>query len=462
MKNMTLSAIAEAVHGKLHIAESENANKEATCVVLDSRLIEAGGIFVATKGERVDGHTFIPQVMDKGALAVICEDAPDEKYSYIKVEDSFVALKLLAKYYRAQLDVKVVGIIGSVGKTSTKEIVSAVLSEKYNVLKTQGNFNNEVGVPLTLCRIRDEHQVAVVEMGISDFGEMSRLADIARPDAVVMTNIGPCHLENLGDLDGVLKAKTEVFNYMKDGSPIVLNKDDAKLGGKLDTGNLKVIYYGSGSDYYADKINNLGLKGTSFELKAAGKTADTQINMPGIHMVTNALAAAAIAYELGLSIGEIANGISKAQSISGRSNLIETKEFLVIDDCYNANPKSMKSALDLMKSALGRKVAILGDMFELGLNEAELHSEIGVYAVNSGIDLLICVGNISKNMYDAAVSTKEQANANSSILYYEKKEDLLNDLKDNSRSVLRSGDTVLIKASHGMGFAEIVDYLKLK
>lgn len=462
MKNMTLSAIAEAVHGKLHIAESENANKEATCVVLDSRLIEAGGIFVATKGERVDGHTFIPQVMDKGALAVICEDAPDEKYSYIKVEDSFVALKLLAKYYRAQLDVKVVGIIGSVGKTSTKEIVSAVLSEKYNVLKTQGNFNNEVGVPLTLCRIRDEHQVAVVEMGISDFGEMSRLADIARPDAVVMTNIGPCHLENLGDLDGVLKAKTEVFNYMKDGSPIVLNKDDAKLGGKLDTGNLKVIYYGSGSDYYADKINNLGLKGTSFELKAAGKTADTQINMPGIHMVTNALAAAAIAYELGLSIGEIANGISKAQSISGRSNLIETKEFLVIDDCYNANPKSMKSALDLMRSALGRKVAILGDMFELGLNEAELHSEIGAYAVNSGIDLLICVGNISKNMYDAAVSTKEQANAKSSILYYEKKEDLLNDLKDNSRSVLRSGDTVLIKASHGMGFAEIVDYLKLK
>lgn len=459
MKNMTLSAIAEAVQGKLHIADAEVADREATCVVLDSRLIEGGGIFVATKGEKVDGHSFIPQVMEKGAIGVICEEAPDDKYSYILVEDSFIALKQLAKYYRAQLDVKIVGIIGSVGKTSTKEIVSSVLSQKYNVLKTQGNFNNEVGVPLTLCRIREEHQVAVVEMGISDFGEMSRLGDIARPDAVVMTNIGPCHLENLGDLDGVLKAKTEVFQYMKDSSPVVLNKEDGKLGGTLDTANLKVIYYGSGSEYYADKINNLGLKGTAFVLNAAGESIDTQINLPGIHMVTNALAAAAIATELGMTIGEIAEGIRKAQGLSGRSNLIETKEYLLIDDCYNANPKSMRSAIDLMKDALGRKVAILGDMFELGVNEKELHSEIGEYAVDGDIDLLICVGSLSENMYSAAVNRQKETPSKISVLYYEKKEDLLNILKDNSRSMLRKDDTILIKASHGMGFAEIVEYL---
>ena len=459
MKNMTLSAIAEAVQGELHIAREEDTQKEATCVVLDSRLIEAGGIFVATKGERVDGHTFIPQVMERGALAAICEDAPDDSYSYILVKDSFIALKQLAKYYRAQLDVKVVGIIGSVGKTSTKEIVSSVLSEKYSVLKTQGNFNNEVGVPLTICRIRDEHQIAVVEMGISDFGEMSRLADIACPDAVVMTNIGPCHLENLGDLDGVLKAKTEVFNYMKDGSPVVLNKDDTKLGGHVDTGNLKVLYYGTNSQYYADKIINLGLKGTSFEIHAAGKIANTQINLPGIHMVTNALAAAAIADELGLTIDEIAAGIEKAQGLSGRSNLIETENCLLIDDCYNANPKSMKSAIDLMRDAIGRKVAILGDMFELGINEKELHAEIGEYAVTNGIDLLICVGCLSENMYNAAVNKRTETDSDTIIQYYEKKEDLLNVLKENSRSILLKDDTVLIKASHGMGFAEIVEYL---
>lgn len=455
MKNMTLPAIAKAVEGELHIGKGDTT-KEAACVVVDSRLIKENGIFVATKGEKVDGHSFIDQVFEKGALGVICEKAPDnEDYSYILVKDSFEALKKAAKYYRSQLNVKVIGIIGSVGKTSTKEIVASVLSEKYNVLKTQGNFNNEVGVPLTLCRITDEHEVAVVEMGISDFGEMSRLADIAGCDAVVMTNIGPCHLENLGDLDGVLKAKTEVFNYLKPGSDVFLNKEDEKLSGDLDNADkLNIIYYGIGSDYYASQIDNHGLLGSSFKLHAGDEIIDANINLPGIHMVRNALAAAAVAKSLMLTKDEIRNGIEKARAVEGRSNIIKTDKYVLIDDCYNANPKSMKSAVDMTAYALGRKVAILGDMFELGENEKELHAQVGSYAIEHGIDLLICVGNLSKNMYDAAI------NKNGNAVYFEKKEDLLDILKDTSKSFLKKDDTVLIKASHGMGFGEIVELLK--
>ena len=460
MKNMTLSAIARAVSGELHIGKPSDENKEATCVVVDSRLIKEGGIFVATKGERVDGHSFICQVMEKGALAAICEVAPEnEEYSYILVKDSFDALKKAAKFYRQQLDIKIIGIIGSVGKTSTKEIVASVLSEKYNVLKTEGNFNNEVGVPLTICRIRDEHEVAVVEMGISDFNEMSRLGDIVRPDGVIMTNIGPCHLENLKDLDGVLRAKTEVFDYIKDGGPVILNAGDDKLASVKKREGLNIVFYGEGTDYYADNIENLGLKGTAFDLNVNGSSIRTRVNLPGYHMVTNSLSAAAVADKLGLSITEIAEGIKKATGLTGRSNLIETDKFLIIDDCYNANPKSMRAAIDLMKDALSRKVAILGDMFELGADETYLHGEIGSYAIDNGINLLICVGKLSRYMFDAAFERLDKCGHSAQVLYYEKKEDLITDISSD-KSPLEKSDTILIKASHGMGFSELVELIK--
>ena len=460
MKNMTLAAIAEAVSGKLHIGKPSDADKEATCVVVDSRLIKEGGIFVATKGERVDGHSFIGQVMEKGALAAICEVAPDdESFSYILVEDSFDALKKAAKYYRQQLDIQIVGIIGSVGKTSTKEIVASVLSEKYRVLKTEGNFNNEVGVPLTICRITDEHEVAVVEMGISDFNEMSRLGDIVRPDAVIMTNIGPCHLEKLGDLDGVLKAKTEVFDYIRKGGTAILNAEDKKLSSVKEYEGIDIIFYGDDTEYYADNAENLGLKGTAFDLHVSGKKVRARVNLPGYHMVTNSLAAAAIGDRLGLTPEEIAAGIDNARGLSGRSNLIETDKYLIIDDCYNANPRSMKSAIDLMKNALTRKVAILGDMFELGADESSLHGEVGRYAIDNGINLLICVGKLSQNMFDAATKKLSESDQPAQVMYYEKKEDLITDIKSD-KSPLNINDTVLIKASHGMGFSELVELLR--
>ena len=215
MTGMTLKAIAQACGGVLH---GDNGNtKEVLGVELDSRKLQEGYLFLATKGERVDGHSFIPQAFEKGCYGVVCEKMPEEPMGpCILVEDSFQALQDIATYYRKQLSVKVVGITGSVGKTSTKEVIASALGEKFNVLKTEGNFNNEIGLPLTVLKIRNEHEVAVLEMGINHFGEMHRLSRIAQPDVCVITNIGQCHLEFLGDRDGVLKAKTEMFDFMKE------------------------------------------------------------------------------------------------------------------------------------------------------------------------------------------------------------------------------------------------------
>ena len=265
---MTLKNIADAVNGTLHtegMPSRVSADAaEAEGVVLDSRKVEKGYVFIATRGERVDGHSFIDSVFDAGALGVICEQAPrNPRGAYILVQDSFQALKDVAEFYRKQLDVRVVGITGSVGKTSTKEFVASVLAKGFRVQKTQGNFNNEVGLPLTVLQIRDDCQIAVLEMGISDFGEMHRLGRIARPDVCLITNIGQCHLENLGTRDGILKAKTEIFDYMQPGAQICLNGDDDKLITiKEVQGQVPIFFGGAGSnDIYATHYENRGLIG---------------------------------------------------------------------------------------------------------------------------------------------------------------------------------------------------------
>ena len=229
MKNLTLENLTK-VCGGVYSGPSDKLEQEVSSITTDSRKAEAGTLFVPIVGERVDAHKFIPQVMEAGALATLSERILENAdFPYIKVESSLQAVKDIAEFYLQQLQIPVVGITGSVGKTSTKEVIASVLKEKYRTLKTQGNFNNELGLPLTVFRLRDEDEIAVLEMGISDFGEMTRLAKIARPDTCVITNIGTCHLENLGDRDGVLKAKTEIFKYLKKDGHIVLNGDDDKL-----------------------------------------------------------------------------------------------------------------------------------------------------------------------------------------------------------------------------------------
>ena len=452
MKNMSLNEITIAVGGQ-YFGDDAFLTQNITGVTIDSRKVETGYLFVPIKGARVDGHDFIPDVMAKGALCTFSEHVLENaEYPYILVDSCKQALKDLAEHYRKSLDIKVVGITGSVGKTSTKEMIASVLSQKYNVLKTEGNFNNEIGLPLTIFNIRDCHEVAVLEMGISDFGEMHRLTKMAQPDVCVITNIGLCHLENLGSRDGILKAKTEMFDYMQPDAKIILNGDDDKLITVKEVKGVTPKFFGLSSEFdaFADDIRSLSLKGTSCNIHLRSKSFDTIIPIPGHHMVYNALAGALVGQELGLTPDEIKAGIEALVPVSGRNNLIETDYLMIIDDCYNANPISTKASLDVLSLADGRKVAILGDMFELGENEKQLHFGVGEHAAQKNIDLVICVGALSAN------TARGAENNGAGVLHFENKADFLAQAKD----VLHKGDAVLVKASNGMAFSEIVEKLK--
>lgn len=468
MKDMTLERIAGAVKGELHvenIAQGIDAKTtEAAGVVLDSRKVGKDYIFIATRGERVDGHSFIDSVFAAGAMGVICEKAPEHpKGAYILVKDSFQALKDVAAYYRSRLDIKVVGITGSVGKTSTKEFVASVLSQGFQVVKTAGNFNNEVGLPLTVLGIREDCEVAVLEMGISNFGEMHRLSHIARPDVCLITNIGQCHLENLGTRDGILKAKTEIFDFMKENGTVCLNGDDDKLVTIHEVKGKAPVFFGGNENnsIYATNYKNKGLEGSSAKIHINTSTVkadfDAKIPLPGDHMLYNALAATAVGVQFGLSIEQIQTGISNVEPVGGRSHVIHTDRLTLIDDCYNANPVSMKAAIDLLAvtdtDGGKRRVAILGDMFELGEKEKELHAEVGSYAAEKNIDELICIGALCKNMYEAVRSVE---NTTTKAYYFADKESMLAKLDE----LICSGDIVLIKASHGMHFEELLEKLK--
>lgn len=454
MKNMTPRRIAEVCGGVYHGTE-EAGNREVGSITIDSRQAEEGCLFVAVRGERADGHSFIPAVFEKGALCVVSEqELSGAAGAWIQVESSLQAVKDMAEFYRQQLDIQVVGITGSVGKTSTKEVVASVLSEKYNVLKTLGNFNNELGLPLTVFRLREEHQVAVLEMGISNFGEMHRLSKIARPDVCVMTNIGQCHLEFLKDRDGILRAKSEIFDYLSEDGAVILNGDDDKLASIKEVKGVRPVFFGveSGREIYADEIEPKGLRGIRCRIHAGEESFSALIPIPGFHMVLNALAATAVGITMGLTIGQMKAGIEKLQSLDGRFHIIEKGGMLIIDDCYNANPVSMKASLDVLKDAEHRKVAILGDMFELGENAAELHASVGSHAAENEIDLLICVGDASRHMAEAAFQTCGCGE----VLQVPTLAALLEVLP----KLVQADDTILVKASHGMHFEKVIERLK--
>lgn len=477
MKNMTLWNIARACHGRFIIPTGKKAPKkeqetaggqprvnfgvirsasgqEAKGIVLDSRLVEPGFVFVATVGERVDGHKFIPDVFEKGAIGVICEKEPEELTGpCIVVQDSFKALQDVAEYYRQQMPVPVVGITGSVGKTSTKEFIASVLAQKYKTHKTEGNFNNEIGVPLTMLSMPEDTEAAVVEMGINHFGEMHRLSRIVKPDVCVMTNIGQCHLEFLGTRDGILKAKSEIFDFMNPEGCVCVNGDDDKLSTIEAVHGKKPVTFGLSpeNEIYADEIVSKGLLGSTAVIHAKGMSFPVSVPLPGAHMIMNALAATAVGLWFGLSAEQICAGIASVEAVKGRSRVVQAGELVLIDDCYNANPVSTKAAIDLLGLALGRKVAVLGDMFELGEKEKELHAQVGAYAAEHGVDCLVCAGSLSENMYRRA---KEAGLKD--CWYFESRDALL----EGIRGILKPGDSVLIKASHGMGYEKIVKELE--
>ena len=462
LEQMTLENIAKACGGT-YVGDDAQRGSEITGAVIDSRQVEPGYLYIPIRGERVDGHRFIPDVFEKGALAVLSEEPLENPAGpYIQVASSEQALKDIAEFYRSTLSIKIIGITGSVGKTSTKEMISAVLSQKYNVLKTEGNFNNEIGLPLTILRIRREHEVAVVEMGISEFGEMHRIAKVAKPDICVMTNIGQCHLENLIDRDGVLRAKSEIFDFLKTDGHIVLNGNDDKLITVQEVKGVKPVFYyvedGTAKkadlpyEITADAIENKGLRGLNANLHFPEEVCQIHEPIPGVHNVYNACAAACVGRIMGLTNEEICQGIAHAKTIAGRTNLITLGEVLVIDDCYNANPVSMKASLDVLAQADGRKIAVLGDMGELGENEIALHEEVGTHAAQCGIDVCICVGALSVHMAEAA----RKADQEFKVIYEESRESLLEHLGD----LVQEGDTILVKASHFMQFEEVVKALE--
>lgn len=463
MRQITPARVAMLCNG-IYFGDKSVKDTEVSSITTDSRNITSGGLFVAIKGAHADGNKYIMQTYNNGALCCISEVAPQEALgstdvlpsgvAFIQVESCYQALKDIAGFYRIICGTKIIGITGSVGKTSTKEMVASVLSRRFNTLKTQGNFNNEVGVPLTLFQLREEHELAVVEMGISEFGEMARLSQIVKPDICIITNIGQCHLENLGDRDGVLKAKTEIFTSMAKDGTVYLNGDDDKLAQIAEVNGRKPVFFGTGNgcDVYAENILQKGLEGTYFDAVAGDKRISLHVPVPGMHMVVNALAAVAVATGLGMGDEEIATGISNFTPVGGHSSIKKTDKFIIMDDCYNANPVSMKAAIDVLSCAETYKIAIIGDMFELGANEKIMHFDIGAYAVQKGIDCIICAGTLARQYVAGALAKDENHN----VLYYENTEQLLKMLG----SIVKEGSQILVKASHAMGFERVVKSLE--
>lgn len=455
MKNLTLKNISDACQGTYH-GDTSILNQEVDGVVIDSRKVRPGYLFVAIDGVNVNAHKFILDTVKAGALCVVShEDLGTTDFPYILVESTGQALLDIAKLYRDSFDLKVVGITGSAGKTSTKEMIASVVSQKYNVHKTLGNFNNEWGLPLTIFEMNETHQVAVLEMGVNHFGEMRRLSSVASPDICVVTNIGVAHLEFFKTREGIYREKMQMIQDMKNGGTIILNGDDDLLSQTAPVKGVKPVFFGldEQNQFYADRIRALGLRGTACTIHLPdGVSFECTVPLPGIHMVSNALAGSAVGYTLGLTPQEICAGIEGLPSMPGRNNIIETEHLIILDDCYNANPVSMKASIDVLNMAIGRKVAVLGDMGELGSREQELHYEVGEYAAKQRIDLICAIGPLSRALAEGA----ENAHSAAQSIWFETVEEFIK----ASGNLLHNGDNILVKASHSMRFPEIVDALK--
>ena len=446
MRGMTISRAAAVCGGR--ICGGGNFDAELGSVVIDSRAVSAGDFFVAYKGERVDGHDYISAAFDKGAVCCLAQRVPEgETRPLILVPDVQTALEQICAEYRRDLRLPVIGITGSVGKTSAKEMISAVLSQRLNVLKTDKNLNNQIGVPMTISRIRPEHQAAVVEMGISGFGEMSVLAQIARPDMAVFTLIGHAHLEFLHDLDGVLRAKTEMLNFMADDAPVLINGDDEKLRG-LQCRQKKISFgLGENCDVRAENITLSPTGETLCDIVYGERRIPVEIRAYGRHMIYAALEGAAVGLLMGLDDEEIVRGVASFETVGRRAAVCDTGFITLIDDSYNANPDSVKCGIDSLMKMPGRHVCILGDMLELGEGSGEMHFDVGRYAGERGAELVLTSGPLS---YETCRGAGERGR------HFATREELIAALP----GLIQKGDRVLVKASLGSRFDQISEALK--
>lgn len=444
MKNLLLENILLACGGEWHGCDAQR-REEITAVITDSRRIVSGCLFAAIPGEKADGHDFAAAALRDGALCVLAQRIPDgAEGNFILVPDTIAALQAIAGFYRAQFDIPVLGITGSVGKTTAKEITAAVLSQRFRVHRTAGNFNNDLGVPLTLFGLDAKHEAAVVEMGVSHPGDMQRLAEIVRPTAALYTVIGHAHLEFLKSREGIFEEKTVMNRYLPADAPVFCNGDDDLLSAMRCP--QRIISYGMG-DGCAVRAENVRSEdeNTSCTIVCGERRFDVSVPAFGEHMVYAILEGAAVGIAFGLSDEEIAAGIASYETVGHRARRIQTEKLTVIDDCYNANPTSTASALRSLARCAGRRVAILGDMLELGVNSAALHYETGVLAKQLGVELVLCTG-------DASVETARGAGGR----HFADQSGLIAALPE----LLREGDSVLVKASRSMHFEEITEALK--
>lgn len=463
---LTLAKVIEAITGE---EGPLGRDQSVTGVVVDSRLANPGCIFVALPGEKRHGHEFVPAAFGAGAIAAIVEadlaldcqhvdlravlePALDtlELPLCLRVESSLTALQQMAAFWRARHHPRVIGITGSVGKTTTKEMVAAVLARRFNTLRSRGSYNNEIGLPLTLLQLTGAHERVVLEMGMYDVGEIAELAQIARPHVGVVTNVGPVHLERAGTMERIARAKAELVEALPADGAAVLNYDDPLVREMAETTRARVFFYGLSpkADLWASGIQGMGLEGVRFRLHYGGETIHLRVPLLGRHSVHTALRAAAVGLVEGESWQEIVDGL---QGGAPQLRLVAVEGIhgsKLLDDTYNASPQSTFAALNLLDELDGRKIAVLGDMLELGSYEEEGHRKVGLRVIDS-VDVLITVGNLGRIIGAEA----QRWGLPESAVYV---------LEDNSQAIelleeiVRSGDVILVKGSRALHLEEVV------
>lgn len=465
---LTVQEVMDAIGGVLH-SDEESTRKLVTGISWDSRSVQPGDLFMALPGERVDGNDYVAAAIGAGAAMVVCTREPGANALAIAgefacplavVQDGVEALSNLAAYWRSALRCVVVGVTGSTGKTSTKDLLLSVLGQRYRTHATKGNYNNELGIPYTVLTAPEDSEVLVVEMGMRGFGQIAAGCRIARPDVAVVTNVGVCHMELLGSRANIARAKGEMVAALEPNGMAVVNADDDMTHELLESAgaferDLRVTRFGcsEAADVRAEQVE-LGADGCARFMLRLGEEEpfEVQLGMPGAHNVMNALAAAAVGSYLGESPQQIAAGLAQAGASKMRMELARTKSGLtVINDAYNANPDSMRAALSTLAAmdCPGRRVAVLGDMGELGEDEAELHRQVGRAAAGSSLSLLLCAGPLAAQIAagareaGAAFAVEEVAGVDEAIAFL--------------KGWLQPGDTVLVKASRFMGFERIAE-----
>lgn len=442
MEKLKLSEIAP------YLGATYNKDAEFDSVCIDTRKITKGCLFICIKGERFDAHQFADEALLLGASAVMIHSDIEPNGAYIKVADTAKAMLSLSGYYRSKFNIPVVGLTGSVGKTTTKEFTHLVVSAKYNAIKTQGNLNNEIGVPQMLFQLNNSVEAAVIEMGMNHFGEISRLVNEVKPTIGLITNIGVSHIENLGSREGILKAKLELCEGLADGAPLILNGDNDMLQTVKDE-NHKVVFYGiENGEFKAENIVETE-NSTSFDIVYYGKTQHIVIPTIGIHNVYNALAAFTVGYFLDVEPQAAADALGTYVPAGMRQKVVDVCGITSIEDCYNASPDSMRAALKTLSDIKGnKKIAVLGDMLELGDYAKTAHTNVGAMVGENKIDYLFAYGNDAKYYVEGA----KQSGVQNAFLFDNKEK-----LSDMLLKTASLGDAVLFKGSRGMKLEDVIN-----